>query len=126
MKGDFLDPSCLLEQHYDLVMGNPPYSLVEEFVRRGISVTKTSGHIMYLVRLGFLASQRRNFGLYQEHPPVYAIPLGERPSFTKNGVSDVKTDYALIIWSGDPQAKPITSLLFGFQWRNHQARMDLA
>lgn len=92
---------------YDIVIGNPPYGIMEECVRAGLSLLKPNGAMVMLGRMEFLASQKRGFGivggkkkglgLWEEFPPIRVYILSERPSFTGNNKTDA-SEYALYVW----------------------------
>lgn len=92
---DWLKPLSIvygLEPRVDVVITNPPYSLAMEFIQRAFKVT--NGPVVMLLRLPFLASQKRA-AFFREHAPdIYILP--KRPSFTSKG-SDA-TDYAWFVW----------------------------
>ena len=61
---------------YDLIITNPPYDRAQEFVERALT---HAGTVAMLLRLGFLASQKRR-AFWIDHPAdMYVLP--ERPSF---------------------------------------------
>lgn len=80
---------------WQVCLGNPPYRDAEGFVRQGL---KQADEVVFLLRLGFLAGQKRA-ALYREHgtPDVYVLP--RRPSFT--GRSTDSADYAWMRWKAD-------------------------
>jgi hypothetical protein len=69
------------EACYDLVIGNPPYNLAAEHVRLCLDLLAPQGRLVFLLRLGFLASKGRR-KLFAEHPPERVDVLAERPSFS--------------------------------------------
>ena len=81
---------------WDLVLGNPPYSLAEPFVRRSLELVKVGGLVAFLLRLSFLESRKR-LPLWSEHRLDRVHVLAERPSFTEDGRSD-SAAYALFVW----------------------------
>lgn len=81
--------------YFDLCIMNPPYSLAEEFIRKA---RECSREVAALLRLGFLAGQKRNSWLRSDPPNVYV--LSRRPSFTGRGTD--ATDYAWFVWDGSP------------------------
>lgn len=83
------------ERAVDLVVCNPPYSLAREFVSTFRYVGRTSA---FLLRLGFLASQRRA-PRWSENPPAHVLVLSSRPSFTGDGKTD-NSDYCWAVWKG--------------------------
>ena len=104
--GDYLEYLDYDESVYDplqpdLVMGNPPYSLAEEFVRKSLGIVTKNGYVYFLLRLAFLESKKRHFGLFTEHPPKRVYVLSRRPSFftTKEGRKTTDAlSYAMFLW----------------------------
>jgi len=93
-----------------LVYGNPPYSLAEEFVRRGLELTMKGGYVFFLLRLAFLESKKRFVGLFAEYPPKKVYVLSRRPSFFSSDPEGKRktTDalsYAMILWQKGWQGK---------------------
>jgi len=78
----------------DLVISNPPFSLAEPFVRVALQLARPGGLVAFLLRLGWLAGQKRA-AFHREHPcDVHVLP--RRPSFT--GRSTDSADYAWLVW----------------------------
>ena len=85
----------------ELIFGNPPYSLAEEFVRKSLELVDGGGYVFFLLRLAFLESKKRHFGLYAEHPLRKVYVLTRRPSFfsTKEGSKTVDAlSYGMFLW----------------------------
>ena len=76
------------------VIGNPPYSLAEEFIRHSKDLMTLSGRLLFLLRLEFLASQKRRTGLFREIPLEHVAVCSRRPSFNGTGKTQPQ-DYAL-------------------------------
>ncbi len=95
--GDFLTMEKFA-YYPDIVITNPPYNLAEDFIRRSAKLFPTSMQI-FLLRLNFLASQKRQPWLSAWVPDVYVLP--RRPAF-KNGRTD-SCEYAWFVW---PSAEP--------------------
>jgi hypothetical protein len=83
---------------FDMIATNPPYSCAEPFIRRSLSLLKTQGIAIFLLRLGFLASLKRR-PLFRDRPPMEVHVLQKRPSFSKDGNTDA-TEYAFFVWGG--------------------------
>lgn len=84
-----------------LIIGNPPYNQMEQFVRHSWDIGDIGTYILFLCRLEFLASRRRQIGLYREMPPFYVTVLTRRPSFfqtKENLMTTDAMDYALFLW----------------------------
>lgn len=88
-------------KRFDLVGGNPPYSLAETHVRHGLSLLTPGGTLAFLLRLAFFESQER-IPFWREHPAEAVYVLSERPSFTGGGTDS--TAYAMIVWRN---ARPV-------------------
>lgn len=82
---------------FDLVMGNPPYTDAELFIRMGMQWLTDGGAMVMLLRLAMLASQGRGTGLWREYPPESVAICTKRPSFTGDGGTD-DTEYAFYYW----------------------------
>lgn len=82
---------------FDLVLGNPPYSLDEEAVRIGLDRVCSGGHVMMLLPITFLTSQSRRDGLYAEYPLRYYAQFSQRISWNGSGKTPPR-DHALYVW----------------------------
>lgn len=88
----------------DVVITNPPYSQALEFVQGAMGDGKI---VVMLLRLNWLASQKRNQFLRDNPPSVYVLP--RRPCFTGDGKTD-SCDYAWFVWGlGAPTVQVIDS-----------------
>lgn len=81
--GDFLTLDVVGK--YGLVMGNPPYSMAEPFIRKSASLLLSGGYMIQLLRLAFLEGQSRGKGLWKELPPKEVRVCCQRPSFYPEG-----------------------------------------
>lgn len=79
--GDFLEPCLGIEDlaRGQVVVMNPPYSLALEFIERGLELAGPGGHVFALVRLGFLASRKRQ--AFWQSRCADMVVLSKRPSF---------------------------------------------
>ena len=75
------------------VISNPPYSTSIDWVIKGIRETERCA---FLLRLAYLAGQKRRLLLWEHHKPSKVCILSRRPSFTGTG-SD-SADYAWFVW----------------------------
>lgn len=84
------------EERFSLIITNPPFSLAETFVWRGLDLLRAeTGFLVLLLRLAFLEGQGRD-ALHKKHPSdVHVLP--RRPSFTRDGNSDMAA-YAWFVW----------------------------
>jgi predicted RNA methylase len=78
-----------------LIIGNPPYSMAEEFVTKALDDVASNGAVAFLLRLAFMAGQAREDLHKRLRPDVHVFP--KRPSFTDDGKTDA-TDYAWFVW----------------------------
>lgn len=91
---NFLD--WKVEKKYNFILGNPPYSLAEEFLTKSLTHLAEHGHAGFLLRLGFLASLERSW-FWRTFPAYKIYVLRPRPSFLSNGRTD-GTEYAFFTW----------------------------
>jgi hypothetical protein len=93
---DFLtwEPPAGTTDDVSAVITNPPFSLCEEFIRHADEICPAAD-LVFLVRLGFLASAQR-VTLWRDVgvPDVNVLP--NRPSFTGDSRTD-SSDYAWIV-----------------------------
>ena len=94
------------DQAYDFVIGNPPYADAEAHVRKAYACLKPGGRVVFLLRLGFLASLERA-DLFCETRLERVRVVRPRPSFTGDGGTD-GSEYAVFIWHevDGPIARP--------------------
>lgn len=81
---------------YDVIIGNPPYSLAQEFIDKSLSLLNPDGRLIFLLRTNFLESKKR-FAWWQDKLPSGLYVLNKRPSFTGKGTD--ATSYSWFIWS---------------------------
>jgi len=91
--GDFLkDPL----DSYDLIVGNPPFTLATEFVEKSLALVKAyRGTVAMLLRLAFLETAKRQ--AFHVANPADVFVLSKRPSFTPDGKAD-SCAYAWFVW----------------------------
>lgn len=93
----FVDAPVRFGCSYNLVVGNPPFKLSEEFIRYSIKALWDGGYLLFLLRLNYLESQSRGRGLWREYPPFRIGVYSSRPSFTGDGRTD-PTGYMACLW----------------------------
>ena len=81
--------------NYDLIIGNPPFSLASEFLEQCFQISGENTVIAMLLRLSFLESKRR-YNFWQKNPVSDLYILSERPSFI-NGKTD-SCAYCWFVW----------------------------
>lgn len=83
------------------IISNPPYNLLEQFIHHALAVAERK--VAVVVRLPFLAGQKRLQSLYRVHKPMAVIVLSKRPSMPPGG-TDIParggtSDYCWCLWS---------------------------
>lgn len=99
---------------FDCVIGNPPYSLAEAFVRKSFQLLEYGGSILFLLKLAFLESKTRARGLFAENPPAFVHVLAQRPSFDGTGHTN---DYAFAVFVWEKRRMKCSTALDWLDWR---------
>lgn len=119
--GDFL--SLDLPGRADVLITNPPFSLAQEFIEAGL---KCADYAVFLLRLNFLGTARRNSFFQSTMPDVYVVP--DRISFTADGKAD-SIEYAWFVFGPDRQRRTgqieVLEITPAEQRRHGPARIDL-
>ena len=89
---------------YDLIIGNPPYYIAEEFVEKGLSLLCDTGVLVFLLKLSFVESKRRYKKYYSEIDlkPDYVWVSTRRLDFFRELGLEGSGDYkamGVFIWS---------------------------
>ena len=108
--GNFLEVKPMYLR-YDLIIGNPPYSLAQEFIDKALELLAPGGRLILLLRLNFFGSKKR-FEWWQNKIPSGVYVLSNRPSFTGKGTD--ATEYAWFIW--EKTDKPTEKTEFKVIW----------
>ncbi len=80
-------------ERFDLILTNPPFSLLLPFLEKSLSEAST---VIYLLPLNALGSQCR-CEFWNQNKPTHQFVISERPSFIKDGKTD-QCNYAWFIW----------------------------
>lgn len=91
--GDFLKMDKL--DFYDVIIGNPPYSMALEFIEKSLEIIRPGGRVIMLLRTNFLESKTR-FQFWKDNPLSGLYCLHKRPSFTGKGTD--ATSYSWFVW----------------------------
>lgn len=96
--GDLLTPEGRVKALLDgpkwaVSVGNPPFSLAQQFIDLSLKAADT---VILLLRLNYLSSDKRAEFMRTNAPDVYVLP--NRPSFTGDGSTD-SIDYAWFLWA---------------------------
>lgn len=103
---------------FDLIVGNPPFSLSEDFIHHLRDQLTENGKLVFLLRLNFLATQERYETLWSRYKPTHVYTLVARPGFTSDGSTD-GTDYGVIMWGKEPT---MTTTMSWIDNRNVESR----
>lgn len=72
------------EQRFDGIITNPPYSLAQEFIEKGIKLLTSNGKMAMFLKLHFLESAKRK-ELFEKYPPKYIYVFRNRMSTWRDG-----------------------------------------
>lgn len=91
--GDFLNYDT--QQKFQYIVGNPPYSMAQEFLEKCFELAGDDTVVIMLLRTNFLESKKR-YEFWQKHPVSKLYVLSQRPSFTGKGTD--ATSYSWFVW----------------------------
>lgn len=83
------------KEKFNVIIGNPPFSLAQEFIDKSLELLAPGGRLVFLLRTGFLESDKR-FEWWQDKFPNRLYVLHSRPSFTGKGTD--ASSYSWFIW----------------------------
>lgn len=89
---------------FDLIMGNPPYTLNEICVKNAFEMLNPQGYILFFLRLEFVGSQKRAT-LFRQYPPQQIVVCRNRPVFY--GTTSGTDTYAYFIWQKEHKGNTI-------------------
>ena len=106
-KIDFFDYETTSNQ-YDWLITNPPFRLAEEFILKGLSITRIG--VAILARTVFLESSGRYKAIFSTKPPTKFAQFVERVPMVKGRLdkaATTATGYCWLVWdkrvSGSPE-----------------------
>ena len=73
-----------LEQSFDNIITNPPYSLAQEFLEKGMEVINDNGKIAMFLKIQFLEGNKRR-EMFVKYPPKYIYVFSKRQNPWRNG-----------------------------------------
>lgn len=79
---DFLTYS--FDRKFDNIVTNPPYSLAQEFLEKGIEVINDNGKIAMFLKIQFLEGVKRR-EMFIKYPPRYIYVFSKRQNPWRNG-----------------------------------------
>jgi len=107
--GDYLNTRI---EKYDIILGNPPFSLMMDFISKSLELADI---VAFLLPVNFLESQKRYqsyfSGLYK---PTYVYQSVQRINFT--GKSN-PNQYIFVVWSIDQNYRGEDTILRWLDWR---------
>ena len=73
-----------LGQKFDNIVTNPPYSLAQEFLEKGMEVVNNNGKIAMFLKIQFLEGAKRK-EMFKNYPPKYIYVFSKRQNPWRNG-----------------------------------------
>lgn len=102
--GDFLAPGILNDGTYDLIISNPPFTLIYPFITRALQLLRPNGYLVYLLRLNYFGTQKRS-EWFKDLMPGATYVHARRMSFDPITRSTDSVEYVHAVWR-----KPINGL----------------
>lgn len=119
---DFVERSVRYHTTFDLIIGNPPFAQAEAFIRSSLALLRPEGWLMFLLREGFVGSQKRQKGLFRELPYCHKAVCTKRPIFY--GSNSKPIEYAIFFWKKDWQGIATESRLRSYSLADVQGYMN--
>lgn len=102
------------DRKFDNIITNPPYSLAQEFLEKGMEVVNNNGKIAMFLKIQFLEGAKRR-EMFKNYPPKYIYVFTKRQNPWRNG-SQVDENgkpwsstmcFAWFIWEKGSKSEPI-------------------
>ena len=100
---DFLTVSKEDMPPIDFVVTNPPFSLAQQFIEKGLEIADKG--VAVLVRTSFLEGRKRFNELYMKHPPAIVAQFVERVPMVKGKMlktATTATSYCWLVFTKKP------------------------
>lgn len=85
---------------FDVIATNPPFSHALEFWHKSMDLLKPGGILGLVTKLSFLATKKRS-EVWEKYPPYLVYIIYPRPSFSKDGKTDIAQEYCISFWQKD-------------------------
>lgn len=87
-----------LRQQYEVVAGNPPFSLLDKIVPHLIDEAIPEGGVLAMhARTNWLEGRERLHKIHRRYKTSIMMPFAARPGYTADGATDA-TGYAMFVW----------------------------
>lgn len=73
-----------LDQKFDNIITNPPYSLAQEFLEKSMKITNEGGKVAMFLKIQFLEGVKR-LEMFKKYPPKYIYVFTKRQNPWRNG-----------------------------------------
>lgn len=103
------------DKKFNSIITNPPYSIAQEFIEKGMELLSDSGQMAMFLKLPFLEGVKRK-EFFEKYPPKYIYVFRSRMPTWKNG-SEINPDtgkkwqevicFAWFIWAKNSKTEPI-------------------
>jgi hypothetical protein len=105
----------------DLIVGNPPFSLADQHIRRLLGNMHDGAILAFLLRFGFYEARKSTRGmplearlaLWSKYPEISVAPIYPRPGFVLNSRGKRGTDaqiYGLFTWRAGADPNEVVSI----------------
>ena len=80
--GDFITYD--FDRQFESIITNPPFSIAQEFLEKGMEVVKDNGKIAMFLKIQFLEGNKRK-EMFKKYPPKYVYVFSKRQNPWRNG-----------------------------------------
>lgn len=72
------------KEKFDNIITNPPYSLAQEFIEKGLKILNNDGKMAMFLKIQFLEGVKR-IDMFKKYPPKYIYVFSKRMATWNNG-----------------------------------------
>lgn len=106
------------DQLFDVIITNPPYSLAQEFIEKGLSLLTDGGQMAMFLKIQYLEGEKRK-KLFDNNPPKYIYVFRKRMGCFSNGMElnengkkwSTTMCNAWYVWEKNSKSEPIVRWL---------------